>query len=90
MKNIGYLMGQQPEWRLVEQIRQTALAVPGVKGVHDLRAHYVGNLIHAELHVEIEREMGAKDAHDIAAAVHQVVEDLSHVSEAFIHLDPIK
>lgn len=89
MKNIGYLMGQEPEERLIEEIRQTALNVPGVKGVHDLRAHYVGNLIHVELHAEIDWDMGAQEAHEIAADVHTAVERLRPVSEAFIHLDPV-
>ncbi|MBI2881816.1 MAG: cation transporter [Candidatus Tectomicrobia bacterium] len=89
MKNIGYLMGKEPEEKWVEEIRRTALAVPGVKGVHDLRAHYVGNLIHAEIHVEIRPDLAAKEAHDIAVDVHQAVEKLPRVGEAFIHLDPL-
>ncbi len=89
MKNIGYLMGQEPERRLVEEIRRTALCIRGVRGVHDLRAHYVGSLIHVELHVEIERDMGAKEAHNIATDVHKAVEGLPLVNEAFIHLDPV-
>ncbi|MFQ5692601.1 MAG: cation diffusion facilitator family transporter [Nitrospinota bacterium] len=89
MKNIGYLMGQEPEKGLVEEIRRTALATSGVRGVHDLRAHYVGNLIHVELHVEIAPDMGAKEAHDISARVHAAVENLPQVDEAFVHLDPV-
>ena len=89
-KNIGYLIGREPGRPQVEEIRQTALETRGVKGVHDLRAHYVGNLIHVEIHVEIDQELGAQEAHDIAAAVHAAVESLPHVEEAFIHLDPIR
>lgn len=51
--NIDYLMGKQPENSIMEEIKDKASGVPGVVGIHDVRAHYVGNYIHVEIHISL-------------------------------------
>lgn len=88
-ENIDYLMGKSPGGELLERIRSIGLAIDGVRGVHDVRAHYVGHRIHVEIHVEVDQELRTLQSHDVAAAVGRAVEALPGVDRAFVHVDPV-
>lgn len=87
LENVGYLTGRAPPTAVCERIKKTALAVSGVVGVHDLRAHYVGNRLHVELHVEVSPELSLKEAHDIGEETRKRLEALPEVEAAFVHVD---
>ncbi|MGH7565000.1 MAG: cation diffusion facilitator family transporter [Gemmatimonadota bacterium] len=88
-RNIDYLMGASPAPTLVARIREGALGISEVKGVHDVRAHYVGHRVHVELHVEVDEEMRTRQSHDIGGAVRHAVERLPRIDRAFVHVDPV-
>lgn len=88
-QNIDYLMGKSPGQELVDRIRRTTLGIPGVRGVHDVRAHYVGHRIHAEVHVEVDQELTTRKSHDMGGKARAAIEGLPGVDRAFIHVDPI-
>ncbi|NJE61773.1 cation diffusion facilitator family transporter [Thermococcus sp. 21S7] len=87
LENIGYLTGQAPPFEICEEIKKRALGVPNVLGVHDLRAHYVGNRLHVELHIEVPPELTLKEAHDISEEVKKRIEEIPDVEVAFVHVD---
>lgn len=87
--NIDYLMGKSPGQELVDRIREVSLGVPGVRGVHDIRAHYVGHRIHVEVHIEVDQELTTRLSHDVGGRVRAAIEGLPHVDRAFIHVDPV-
>ncbi|ASI99978.1 cation diffusion facilitator family transporter [Thermococcus gorgonarius] len=87
LQNIGYLTGQAPSFEVCEEIKKRALSVPNVLGVHDLRAHYVGNKLHVELHIEVPPELTLKEAHDISEEVKKRVEEIPEVDRVFVHVD---
>ncbi|WP_010479300.1 cation diffusion facilitator family transporter [Thermococcus zilligii] len=87
LQNIGYLTGQAPSFEVCEEIKKRALSVPNVLGVHDLRAHYVGNRLHVELHIEVPPELTLKEAHDVSEEVKKLVEELPEVDRVFVHVD---
>ncbi len=87
LKNLGYLTGQAPPFEVCEEIKNRALSVPNVLGVHDLRAHYVGNKLHVELHIEVPPELTLKEAHDASEEVKKRIEELPDVEVAFVHVD---
>lgn len=87
LQNVGYLTGQAPSFEVCEEIRNRALGVPNVLGVHDLRAHYVGNRLHVELHIEVPPELTLRGAHDISHEVKKRIEELPEVEVAFVHVD---
>ena len=88
-QNIDYLMGKSPGRELVERIRALTLETPGVKGVHDVRAHYVGHRVHVEVHVEVDQELSTRQSHDVGGSVRAAIERLPNVDRAFIHVDPV-
>ncbi len=87
LKNVGYLTGRAPSMEVYEKIRRMALSVSQVMGIHDLKAHYVGNKLHVELHIEVPQELTLKEAHDISEEVKRKVEDIDSVDAAFVHVD---
>lgn len=89
VQNIDYLMGRQPEAYIMEEIKKKAHAVAGVIGIHDVRAHYVGNYIHVEIHISLDQGSTLTKAHDIGKDVQRAVEALESIHKAFVHIDPI-
>ncbi|HTP57627.1 MAG TPA: cation diffusion facilitator family transporter [Spirochaetia bacterium] len=87
--NIKYLMGEAPPAGLVNDIKARARAVPGVLGLHDVSAHYVGTTVEVALHVDVDRRLSVEDAHDISEKVQGQIEGMEDVSRAFIHIDPM-
>ncbi len=88
-ENIDYLMGRAPGAEITELIKKEAEKVEGVQGSNTLRAHYVGSLIHVEIHIEVEGRMKTHDSHEICEEVRRTLISIPQVNEAFIHIDPV-
>jgi len=88
-KNLKYLMGHIPPQEIIDSIEKEAMGIRGVIGYNDLRAHYVGDVIHVELHIEVDEQLSVRDAHDIGITVRDKLEALPSIQKAFIHIDPI-
>lgn len=88
-KNLKYLMGHIPPINVMKSIENETLNIPGVKGLNDLRAHYVGDVVHVEIHIEVDDELSAKAAHEIGIAVRDRLESLESIEKAFVHIDPV-
>jgi cation diffusion facilitator family transporter len=88
-ENIGYLMHKAADENLIVEIANRALKVKGVKGLNDLRSHYVGDKIHVEIHIEVNKSATTLESHDIGKQVQFALEELPEVQKAFIHIDPV-
>lgn len=86
--NIDFLIGRSPEKKTIQHIKEKALSVKGVKGLNDVRAHYVGNYVHVEVHIELDKKLSITKAHRIGKEVEERIESLPGVNRAFIHIDP--
>lgn len=81
------LDGVEPE--ILEQVRQVASAVPGVEGVSEVRARWVGHRLNAEVNLAADPSTTVADAHQLAVAVHAALtEKITFLSRAVIHVDP--
>ena len=89
LENIGYLMGKVPDDLMMDRIRQRTMETPGVSGFNDLRAHFVGDRIHVEVHIEVDDSLSLRDAHDVSMAVRYRLQDFDEINRAFIHIDPV-
>jgi divalent metal cation (Fe/Co/Zn/Cd) transporter len=56
---------------IVGEIEHAATHVAGVKGVHQVRARWVGHKVFAELEIEVQPDLQVSRAHEIADAVVQ-------------------
>lgn len=90
MDNIKFLMGEAPSLGLFEKIEENAKTVRGVIGLNDVRAHYVGTDIEAEVHIYVNRKLNIVKAHDIGKKVQKRLEKMGEISRAFVHIDPFE
>lgn len=86
-ENISYLMGKAPRLEIIQEIRRLAGDTPGVVGVSEVKAHYVGAELHVEVIITVSPEISIREAHDIGALVQERVEAAEEVSRAFVHVD---
>src|SRR6266516_575854 len=75
--------------RVVPSIVSIASEVPGVEAVTDVRARWVGHMLHVVMNIEVDAELTLVRAHDIAEEVrHRLLHSITGISEAIIHTDP--
>lgn len=73
----------------LSDIEAVARAVPGVETIHHVRSRGHEDDIHVDLHIRVEPDMPAAQAHAIAHKVQdRLMEDLSGVKDVVIHIEP--
>ncbi len=91
---IGYdafqlLMDRELPLEVQEEIAAMALAEPGVRGMHDLRARQSGQTRFVQLHLELDDGMPLIEAHAIADRVEQAIRVALPGTEVIVHEDPV-
>jgi cation diffusion facilitator family transporter len=83
------LMDTMPDESLMLRIRQTALEVPGVKGVEKCFARKTGFQYHVDLHLEVDPGITVRESHEIASRVRiRLRESLEFVADVLVHVEP--
>ena len=73
----------------VEAIRQTILAVEGVRDCHMLRTRVSGGDSLVDVHIMVDPMLSVSEGHQIGEAVRlRLVAELEHVSDVTVHIDP--
>ncbi len=81
------LDGVEPE--VTDEVRHAARHVPGVDGVTDVRARWIGHRMRAEVNVAVSPDLTVVQGHDIAKRVEeQLFQHLPFLSGAIVHVDP--
>jgi cation diffusion facilitator family transporter len=88
-ENLPYLMGESPSKKYHEKISKMVLSVKGVKNIHNLKIHYVGNYFHIEVHIEVDGNLKTKKSHLISNKVEKEIQTLKEVDKVFVHVDPV-
>ncbi|MEW6333357.1 MAG: cation diffusion facilitator family transporter [Thermodesulfobacteriota bacterium] len=87
-ENVSFLLGRSPGREYLIQIERLARSVPGVLGVHDLRAETIGpGVVHAGMHIVVRRGLPIEEAERIAETVHQTVHRETRSGYCVIHVD---
>lgn len=89
MENIDYLMGSSPDDDMMAEIVAKSLSVDNVQSIGMVRAHYVGNYIHVEVHVDVDKNLSTLESHDISVNVAREVESIKSIEKTFVHVDPV-
>ena len=83
------LMDTMPGERLMDQIRQVATAVPGVRGVEKCFARKTGLKYHVDLHLEVDPDMTVRESHELGHDVRtRILEKLDWVADVLVHVEP--
>jgi len=69
-------------------IRLTLQETPGVHGVHDIRTRKMGDMIVADVHLEVDGQLSVEAGHDIAVDARQRVMQRHRVLNLLVHIDP--
>ena len=87
-ENATLLVGSSPDQEYMARLERTALSVPGVLEVHDLRAVYIGpGTLYVGMHVRVRGGQSVEDADRISEEVAAAVEKLAGSSHVMVHLD---
>ncbi|AMY09774.1 Ferrous-iron efflux pump FieF [Luteitalea pratensis] len=83
------LIDTMPPDSLLEEVRQSACTVDGVRGVEKLFARRTGLQYHVDLHLEVDGWISVGDGHAIATAVRERIRtDVAAVSDVLVHVEP--
>ena len=81
------LDGVEPD--VMDEVSHAAAHVPGVQGLTDVRARWIGHRLHAELSITVAPELTVEQGHELAKEVeHQLRHHLKFLSGAIVHVDP--
>lgn len=83
----NFLLGQAPDKKNVEKIKEISMKTKGVKGVHDISVHDYGTTKIITLHAEVNSNLPLRKAHKIADELDKNIQDKTKFS-TIIHLDP--
>jgi cation diffusion facilitator family transporter len=89
VENIDFLMGKRPGDEIVARLAGRALAVEGVSSLNEVKAHFLGNFVQIEVHIEVDRELSTESSHRIAKEVQARLLEDEIVDYAFVHVDPV-
>ena len=90
-ENLSFLLGRSPGADYLGKMQTLARSVPGVLGVHDLRAEYIGpETIHAGMHIEVAKRTSIEKAERIADEVMHKIHTESDNGFCVIHVEAQK
>ncbi len=73
----------------VECIRATALTIPGVRDVHDLRSRRMANRTLLDIHLQVDPHISVSEGHEVGAWVARLLRNqYDHISDVIFHIDP--
>jgi ferrous-iron efflux pump FieF len=87
-ENASELMGRSPEPAFFDRVRDTALGIPGVLGVHQMIGEVVGGATRMSMHITVPAADSVGQADATAHAVREAV--LAWTPDTFlvVHMDP--
>ena len=87
--NINFLLGHSPGPEFLSKVRRVAHSVEGIRGVHALRAEYIGpDSIRLTMHLEVPRGITVEEADHIGETVRRKIYKELKVRYCFVHVDP--
>lgn len=74
---------------LIAQIERVTASTPGVMGVGEARARYLGHRILADVRIVVDGTLSTAAGHDVAEGVqHALLHEVPRLAEAHVHVDP--
>ena len=88
---VNELMDRVPSREVVERIRQTGQAVPGVDRIEKCLVRQMGHQYYVDLHVEVDPQMTVQHSHEIAHDVKDRIRSgIPRVRDVLVHIEPAK
>jgi cation diffusion facilitator family transporter len=87
-KTSSSLIGEAPDEEIIKEIDKIISSTPEIISSHDLRVHDYGNKKIISLHIEVEKNLSLKQAHEIAFSLQNKSKEKIENSEVSVHVDP--
>jgi cation diffusion facilitator family transporter len=88
-EGVDVLMDRVDDPELRAQLRDLAQALPGVRGVQQVRVHPLGSELRVDMQISVDGELSVREGHTIAHSVERVVlREVSRVVEVHVHVNP--
>jgi len=88
-ESTAILMDKELPGDVGEEMSALVLAIPGVKGVHDVRTRVSGNQWFVQLHLELPGELALHEAHSLCVAASEVIRQRYPQADVMVHADPV-
>ncbi|WP_291564158.1 MULTISPECIES: cation diffusion facilitator family transporter [unclassified Clostridium] len=89
LKATDQLVDQSADDEVIEQIKEVATSIEGVKEIHDLKTRKFGNKIYVDIEIQVDKRITVEEGHHIASLVHDSIEDtIEDVKHCMIHVEP--
>lgn len=88
-ESTAILMDKALPGEVGEQMAALVLAIPGVKGVHDLSTRVSGNQWFVQLHLELPGELALHEAHGLCVEASKVIRQRYPQADVMVHADPV-
>jgi cation diffusion facilitator family transporter len=89
-ENLVFILGRAPDRKFLGQVEEIAWSVPGVVGVHDVRAEIIGpDMFRVQLHVAVRRDTLIQDADAIAERVSEELRRQGKCRFCLVHVDAL-
>ncbi|TMD05027.1 MAG: cation transporter [Chloroflexi bacterium] len=88
IRQLFYRMMDAVDPELLDEIEAHARAVPGVLGIHDVNARWVGRELAIVMHVDVDPKLSLKEAHALASKVEKEVGEAVPAGRLDVHMDP--
>jgi cation diffusion facilitator family transporter len=86
---VSQLVDTMPDAAKMAEVRQTALLVPGARGIEKCFARRTGLRFHVDLHLEVDPDLTVRESHVIATQVRITIkETLPWVADVLVHVEP--
>lgn len=69
-------------------ITAAVLSDPRIGGLHRLRTRMIGNVVQAQMHIDLEPTLSLQEAHDIVEAAEERIRIAAPDADVHIHADP--
>lgn len=90
VENLNYLTGHGADSEELNELRREIEAVPGVIGVHQLFAEYVGTKLRLDVHIDLDPDMPLHTVHDIETEIERRMAQRKEIDHIFIHAEPYR
>ncbi|MCM8818929.1 MAG: cation diffusion facilitator family transporter [Candidatus Omnitrophica bacterium] len=88
-KTTSSLIGEAPDEKTIGKIKKIISSNSEILNSHDIKVHDYGNKKIISLHIEVEKNLSLKQAHDIALKIQDKLKEEIKNSEVSVHIDPI-
>ncbi|MCX2687499.1 cation diffusion facilitator family transporter [Pseudomonas sp. DCB_AW] len=88
-ESTAILMDKELPGDVGEAMSALVLAIPDVKGVHDVRTRVSGNQWFVQLHLELPGELALHEAHSLCVAASEVIRQRYPQADVMVHADPV-